>query len=205
MRPLGSLVRLQIQRASLKTGAKPNRTYDPAPLLAVARLAVGPDGALGAGPDGAWLVDVHHRAHPATKHEDGQNGISVGFTAHYRAMQDRFGERLTLGCAGENLIAQTEQPLRWADIASGLAIVAPDGVERVRCARSRWHGRAAPSPAGRWAGRRERRAEGICSFWGRSGGFTASRRAGIVEVGRRTVRALRRHRCQSSVVGTVYR
>jgi hypothetical protein len=132
MRPLGSLVRLQIQRASLKTGAKPNRTYDPAPLLAVDRLALGPDGALGAGEGGAWLVDVHHRAHPATKHEDGRNGISVGFTAHYRAMQARFGERLTLGCAGENLIAQTEQPLHLADLAGGLAIVAPDGAERVR-------------------------------------------------------------------------
>jgi hypothetical protein len=132
MRPLGSLIRLQIQRATLKTGAKPNRTYDPAPLLPVDRLAVGPDGVLGAGPDGSWLVDVHHRAHPATKNDEGRNGVSVGFTAHYRAMHARFGERLTLGCAGENLIAQTEQPLRFEDVAGGLAIVAPDGVERVR-------------------------------------------------------------------------
>jgi len=132
MRPLGSLIRLQIQRATLKTGAKPNRIYDPAPLLAVDRLAVGPDGVLGAGTDGAWLVDVHHRAHPATKNEDGLHGVSVGFTAHYRAMHARFGERLTLGCAGENLIAQTEQLLRLEDVAGGLAIVAPDGAERVR-------------------------------------------------------------------------
>lgn len=132
MHPLGSLIRLQIQRASLKTGAKPNRAYDPAPLLPVERLAIGPDGVLGAAPDGAWLVDVHHRAHPASKNEDGLNGVSVGFTAHYRAMHARFGDRLTLGCAGENLIAQTEQPLRFDDVAGGLAIVAPDGVERVR-------------------------------------------------------------------------
>lgn len=132
MRPLGSLVRLQIQRATLKTGAKPNRLYDPAPLLPVDRLAVGPDGVLGAGPDGSWLVDVHHRAHPATKNEDGLHGVSVGFTAHYRAMQARFGDRLTLGCAGENLIAQTDQPLRFEDVSGGLVIAAPDGAERVR-------------------------------------------------------------------------
>src|SRR5438128_5851712 len=66
MRDLGRIVRLQIQRASLKTGEKPTRVYDPTPLLAVDRLALGPDGALGEGTDGSWLVDVHHRAHPRT-------------------------------------------------------------------------------------------------------------------------------------------
>ena len=132
MRPLGSLVRLQIQRASLKTGEKPDRRYDPAPLMAVDRLAVGPDGVLGAGSDGSWLVDVHHRAHPATKNEDGLHGVSVGFTTHYHLMRERFGDRLTLGCAGENLIAQAERPLQLEDIAPGLAILAPDGSERVR-------------------------------------------------------------------------
>ena len=132
MRPLGSLVRLQIQRNTLKTGVKPDRVYDPAPILAVDRLAVGPDGVLGAGPDGSWLVDVHHRAHPATKNEDGLHGVSVGFTAHYEAMQQRFGDRLTLGCAGENLIARTAAPLALGDLAGGLAIVGPDGTERVR-------------------------------------------------------------------------
>ncbi len=135
MRPLGSLIRLQIQRATLKTGAKPDRVYDPTPLLAVPRLAVGPDGVLGAGPDGSWLVDVHHRLHPSTKNDEGKNGVSVGFTAHYRAMQARFGDRLTVGCAGENLIAQADGTVgmvRLEDIAGGLVILAPDGTERVR-------------------------------------------------------------------------
>src|SRR5260370_73436 len=40
MRELGRIVRLQIQRATLKTGDKPARVYSPAPLLAVARLEV---------------------------------------------------------------------------------------------------------------------------------------------------------------------
>jgi len=70
MRELGRIVRLQIQRSSLKTGEKPNRVYDPARLLTVAHLAIGPDGVLGQADDGAWLVDVHHRAHPDTKNED---------------------------------------------------------------------------------------------------------------------------------------
>src|SRR5438874_5680413 len=80
MRDIGRIVRLQIQRASLKTGEKPTRVYDPTPLLAVDRLALGPDGALGEGSDGSWLVDVHHRAHPRTKNVDGAHGVSLGFT-----------------------------------------------------------------------------------------------------------------------------
>ncbi len=132
MRPLGPLIRLQIQRSSLKTGEKPMRTYDPAPLLPVRRLAVSADGVLGAGEEGGWIVDVHHRGHPATKNEDGLHGVSVGFTAHYGEMRRRFGERLTVGCAGENLIAETAGRLSFDDVCNGLAVMAPDGSERVR-------------------------------------------------------------------------
>src|SRR3989454_10864344 len=59
MRDLGRIVRLQIQRSSLKTGEKPLRVYDPTPCLAVARLAVGPDGVLGEGPEGSWRSEEH--------------------------------------------------------------------------------------------------------------------------------------------------
>jgi MOSC domain-containing protein len=47
-------------------------------------------------------------------------------------MRERFGARLTVGCAGENLIAETAGRLQFDDVAGGLAIVAPDGRERVR-------------------------------------------------------------------------
>jgi hypothetical protein len=123
MREIGRIVRLQVQRGSLKTGLKPDRVYDPAPILAVPRLAVTPDGVLGAGPDGAWVVDVHHRAHPETKNEDGEHGVSLGFTAHYGMMRARFGERLTLGCAGENIIVESDAVWRLDDLAAGLAVV----------------------------------------------------------------------------------
>ena len=122
MRDVGEIVRLQIQRSSLKTGEKPNRRYDPAPLLAVERLAVTPDGVLGQSNGGAWLVDVHHRSHPQTKNEDGLHGVSVGFTAHYEAMRARFGAHVAPGCAGENLLA----------VAGGIAVVDADGRELVR-------------------------------------------------------------------------
>src|SRR5207302_7711073 len=47
-------------------------------------------------------------------------------------MRDQYGPHLTLGCAGENIIAETDRRLAWSDVAAGLAIVAPDGRERVR-------------------------------------------------------------------------
>jgi hypothetical protein len=131
MRELGRLVRLQVQRSTLKTGVKPERRYDPAPLLAVERLALSPDGVMGAA-DGGWIVDVHHRAHPYTKNEDGLHGVSVGFTGHYAAMRDKFGPHLVTGCAGENLIAETAGRFGFDDVAAGLAIVGPDGQERAR-------------------------------------------------------------------------
>ena len=43
--PLGKIVRLQIQRSPLKTGEKPNRVYDPSPILAVNELTLTPLGA----------------------------------------------------------------------------------------------------------------------------------------------------------------
>lgn len=131
MRTIGTITRLQIQRGSLKTGAKPTRRYDPSPLLSVPQLNVTPDGALGAR-DGEWIVDVHHRAHPFTKNEDGLHGISLGFTSHYDAMRERFGTRIDVGCAGENIIATASKRLAYEELAEGVVILSPEGTERVR-------------------------------------------------------------------------
>ena len=131
MRVIGRIVRLQIQRSSLKTGEKPNRTYDPRPLLPVPALAVHPDGACGAA-DGGWVVDVHHRAHPATKNEDGLHGLSVGFTSHYAEMRERFGAHVAVGVAGENIIVDTDRHVTWDDMAPGCAVLDAGGRELVR-------------------------------------------------------------------------
>ena len=134
MRTIGTVTHLQIQRGSLKRGDKPTRIYDPTPLLSVRTLNVTPDGALGARPDAGetWIVDVHHRAHPSTKNDDGLHGISLGFTSHYMAMQERFGDHLEVGCAGENIIATADRRFTYEELANGVAILAPDGTERVR-------------------------------------------------------------------------
>jgi hypothetical protein len=132
MRTIGRIPRLQVQRDSLKRGEKPARLYDPAPLLSVSALNVTPDGAFGGTADGSWIVDVHHRNHPFTKNEDGLHGISLGFTSHYDAMREHFGDKIAVGCAGENIIATSEQQFSYDDLAAGVAILSPDGHERVR-------------------------------------------------------------------------
>jgi MOSC domain-containing protein len=132
MHELGEIVRLQIQRASLKTGEKPTRVYDTRPLLSVERLAVGPDGALGQAPDGSWVVDVHHRAHPRTKNEDGAHGLSLGFTSHYGLMRDRFGDRITPGCAGENILVASQQRITVDELARGVVLLTASGQELAR-------------------------------------------------------------------------
>ena len=134
MQPIGTIVLLQIQRSPLKTGDKPQRVYDPAPILRVPQLAIGVDGVFGLAPGQGWLVDIHHRAHPDSRNHDGGHGVSVGFTTHYQAMRDRFGSRIELGCAGESIIVEATRRLAIDDLGAGIAIFAPDGSERLRLA-----------------------------------------------------------------------
>jgi len=121
-RLLGRVVRLQIQRSKLKLGEKPNRYYDPAPLLSVAALTLTPEGALARLPDGAMVIDVHHPAHPDTRNLDRTNDLSVGFTSHYSAMRGKYGAHLVDGCAGENILIKAAERVTLADLAGGLAI-----------------------------------------------------------------------------------
>jgi hypothetical protein len=87
---------------------------------------------MGEAADGAWIVDIHHRAHPHTKNPDGEHGVSVGFTTHYAAMRERLGDRIEIGCAGENLIVAADRRFGFDDLRAGLAVCSTDGAELVR-------------------------------------------------------------------------
>jgi hypothetical protein len=129
MREIGSIKQLQIQRASLKRGQRPLRYYDPAPLLVVERLRLGPGGAIGLSATGEQLIDVHHAGHPESKHRQGINGISIGFTSHYREMRDRFGAHLVDGCAGENILVESGCGWDAEQLGESLVIQCADGRE----------------------------------------------------------------------------
>src|SRR5258705_12896883 len=130
LRPFGRIVGLQIQRSSLKLGEKPNRWYDPAPLLPVDELTLTPDGALARTDDGGTLLDIHHAHHPATRN-NGSNDISVGFTGHYAAMRARFGPHLPDGIAGENILIESSGIVQPSDLGAELAIRPAAGGELI--------------------------------------------------------------------------
>jgi hypothetical protein len=121
MREIGRIKQVQIQRASLKFGERTERYYDPAPLLVVDMLTLSPDGAFGSSGDGGYVIDVHHVSHPGSRNR-GDNWISVGFTSHYREMRARFGNHLTDGCAGENILVDSDSSFTPSTLGERLAI-----------------------------------------------------------------------------------
>jgi hypothetical protein len=127
VRFIGTIVRLQVQESSLKVGAKPRR-YIPAPIHSVPAISLGPTGVVGLAENGASIVDVHHREHPSSKNRDGENGISLGFTAHYLAMRQRFGQHLADGCAGENILIEADRRFQGEELAAGVVVEGAGGM-----------------------------------------------------------------------------
>src|SRR5215207_6058696 len=121
MREIGLIKHVQLQRSSLKQGQRPQRYYDPTPLLLVERLRLMPGGVSAVSADGQPIIDIHHADHPETKNSMGKNGISIGFTGHYYAMRDRYGAHLTDGCAGENILVESDHV--WSIDELGTALV----------------------------------------------------------------------------------
>jgi hypothetical protein len=128
--PIGEIVRLQVQAASLKVGQAPRRRYDPSPLRVVPALTLDHGGVWGWTEAGEAVPDVHHRDHPASKQRDGLNGVSIGFTGHYAAMRARFGGHLADGIAGENILVESNRVLGEDDLGGELVVVTGEG-ERV--------------------------------------------------------------------------
>lgn len=127
---VGEIVRLQVQRVPIKV--KTIR-YLPEEILAVSRASVDAWGMLG-WHEGAWVVDAHNRAHPSRR-GGGRRPLSIGFTGHYAAMAERFGDA-PIGMAGENMIVDGP-PLWLSDLRKGLVVELADGellLERPRVA-----------------------------------------------------------------------
>ena len=127
MRCIGSIVRLQVQTVSLKVGQQPQRRYDPVGIQVVPTLELNDGGVVGWTADGQSLDDVHHRDHPAAKNRYGENGISLGFTSHYREMRDRFDDHLSDGIAGENILVETDRHINEGDLSGNVVIATADG------------------------------------------------------------------------------
>jgi hypothetical protein len=126
-RVIGTIVALSIQTASLKVAVGDDWRYDPGAIAAVDELHLSPQGA-SAVIDGQPVLDIHNAAHPATKlSARHHNALSFNTLTHYAHMRERLGARLTPGCAGENILIETDQPLTLFDVARGIVIDTVDG------------------------------------------------------------------------------
>jgi hypothetical protein len=126
VRLIGTIVRMQVQESSLKVGDKPRR-YDPAPIQSVPALSVSSAGVVGLAENGQSIVDVHNHDHPASKNRRGENGISIGFTGHYRVMRQRFGQHLADGIAGENILIEADRQFQEEELAGGVVVEGTGG------------------------------------------------------------------------------
>lgn len=126
---LGEVVHLQVQRASLKVGARSRRWYDPTPLQAVTTLELDQPGVHGITATGERLRDIHHADAHESRNRDGRNGLSLGFTSHYDAIRARFGPGLRRGDAGENVLVRSARVWSLAELQPGLVVVNAAGAE----------------------------------------------------------------------------
>jgi hypothetical protein len=131
---IGEIVRLQVQRESLKPELSDDerpelrvrRYFDPKPIIAADALHVADDLVTVDG-DPNPVVDVHCVSHPRSRNRGNGNMLSVGFTGHYDKMRDRFGEHLTDGIAGENILVNNRSTFAIEDLEAGLRIETGDG------------------------------------------------------------------------------
>lgn len=70
---------------------------------------------------GEHVLDIHHINHP-DKAYDNDDLVSIGFTSHYEAMRDRFGNHMVDGSAGENIIIENQQEIWLHDLGSQVVI-----------------------------------------------------------------------------------
>jgi hypothetical protein len=114
---VGRIALLQVQRRRLKGGG----VYDPDPLVSSDRMLLTREGVL-ADVAAGWVIDTHHASHPERPHWSGRATVSIGFTSHYRKIEDRFGPK-PLGVGGENIIVETDRIWTIDELAPGLVIV----------------------------------------------------------------------------------
>ncbi len=113
---LGTVARLQVQRAPLKPGVAPYRVYDPSPLVPVSAVRVDPRGVHGLLDDGTEVLDVHHMDHPLTRDAKGRAGLTVMTRSDYVRLRSRFGSHVVDGCAGEVVLINGARPVHGEDL-----------------------------------------------------------------------------------------
>ena len=109
---LGKIKLVQIQPNGLIIDTPDGDFYDATRRVEVASLIITPLGIEAVLPTGEPVLDIHHINHPDKAYKD--DLISIGFTSHYAAMRQRFGDHMQDGTAGENIIIESDREI-WLD------------------------------------------------------------------------------------------
>ena len=103
MRELGRVKLTQLQPSGLIIETSSGFFYDASRRVVVDRLKITQLGIEAITPEGELVLDIHHINHPDKAYDD-DDLVCIGFTSHYDAMRDRFGDHMVDGIAGENII-----------------------------------------------------------------------------------------------------
>ncbi len=118
---LGRVKLVQIQPSGLIIETSSGYFYDVSRRVEVEKLVITPLGIEATTPEGEHVLDIHHMNHPGKKYGN-DNLVSIGFTSHYKAMRERFGEHMEDGTAGENIIIENDQEVWMDDLGKKIAI-----------------------------------------------------------------------------------
>jgi hypothetical protein len=121
LQELGKVTLVQLQPSGLIIETPSGSFYDVSRRLVVDQLAITSLGIEAYTPDGQRVLDIHHISHP-DKAYDNNDLVCIGFSSHYAAMRDRFGEHMVDGVAGENIIIECDEEIWPADLGRGIAI-----------------------------------------------------------------------------------
>jgi len=113
IRQLGVVKLVQVQPSGLIIETPSGYFYDVTRRVEVDRLIINSLGIEAITPNGEHVLDIHHINHPDKAYDD-DDLVSFGFTSHYEAMRERFGENMVDGSAGENIIIEYEDEV-WLD------------------------------------------------------------------------------------------
>ena len=94
----------------------------PAPLLAVEEAILSVQGIIGVTHDGQRITDAHHSEHPRLKKQQWRQQHFHRFSVCYQDMRDKFGDHMTDGVAGENILIESECTFSIDDLIGGFVI-----------------------------------------------------------------------------------
>lgn len=121
LRELGRVKLTQLQPTGLIIETPSGDFYDASRRVVVDRLKITPLGIEAVDADGKQVLDIHHINHPDKAYGD-DDLVCIGFSSHYNAMRERFGDHMVDGIAGENIIIEYDQEVWPEDLGGQIGI-----------------------------------------------------------------------------------